>query len=205
MTHLITIGAEYHGGLYLYGCAIRSADLFEECISSKIPLKSKISLRGREANTKNITSEISKLMNLADGKLIIYYAGHGDHIGTKEHWQTASGNIDQIQISTLLDTSKGIDIILISESCSSEHMINSGFIHKNYVYYGATQDYEDAIMTCDGGVFTDVIINAIYYFHQIGENFTCRQLWDYIHSSGVTIEHFSLKYSTDEQLQKFFC
>lgn len=201
MTHLLTIGAEYRGNLQLYGCAIRSADLFEQCISSKINLASVTSIRGFQANTKNITKEIMRLMNLTEGKLIIYYAGHGDHIGSREHWQTASGNIDQIQMASLLDMSKGIDVILISESCSSEHMINSGFIHKNYVYYGATQDYEDAIMTCDGGVFTDVVIDAI---NNLGEDFTCRELWNYINSSGITMEHFSLRYSREQQLQKNF-
>ena len=58
MTHLLTIGAEYIGGLNLYGCAIRSADLFEKSIESIIPILSKVSLRGIDAKKDKIIDEI---------------------------------------------------------------------------------------------------------------------------------------------------
>ena len=204
MTHLLTIGAEYSGRLQLYGCAVKSADIFESFIKSKTQLESNIRLRGKEANVMNITKKISSLLTFETGKIIIYYAGHGDHIGTKEHWLTSSGVLDQIRLSGILNCSRGIEIILISESCSSEHMINSHFIDKNYVYYGATQDYEDANMTCDGGIFTQEIIKCMEKLWNNERSFKHNELMELLLHSTVEVEHFSVRYSSEDQKTKSF-
>lgn len=204
ITHLLTIGVEYTGHNHIYGCAIRSADLFEHCISSKINLECKISLRGYEANLNKITDTILKLMQEDDGKLIIYYAGHGNHIGNLEHWQTNSGNLNQVKLANLLNKSKGIETIVISESCSSEHMINAQVIRKDYMYYGATQDYEDALISSDGGIFTLELVSIIDRLWNKDRNFTHKEVIEELEKSQFDCSHFSVRYSKNSITENSF-
>lgn len=198
MIHLLTIGVEYTGHNYISGCAITSANLFEDCISSKVRLHKNCRLRGYEANLTNITRTILKLMEEEEGKLIIYYAGHGDHIGNLEHWQTNAGNITQKKLASLLNKSEGIETIVISESCSSEHMINSSVINKEYMYYGATQDYEDAMMSCDGGIFTIELVAILDRLWQENRKFTHQDVIRELNKSNFDTSHFSIRCSEQE-------
>lgn len=203
-THLLTIGVEYRDRHHIHGCGMRSADAFENCISSKINLECKVSLRGYEANLNKITNTILRLMEEEDGKLIIYYAGHGDHIGNLEHWQTNSGNLNQIKLASLLNKSRGIETIVISESCSSEHMINANVIKEEYMYYGATQDYEDALMSYDGGIFTLELISILDKLWDRNRNFTHQEVISELQRSNFNTSHFSAKYSDDYILNSSF-
>ena len=162
--NLLTIGAEYSNQNTLYGNGIKSADLFEEALMSKFKIDKKISLRGNECTAFNIKNAFHSLIN--SQKLIIYYAGHGDHFWSHEknieYWNTTSGNIDQVQIAlSLNEFNINSFIVLFSESFSSEHMVNKFFIERKYVSFGATRDAEDAIMTSDGGLFSLAVIDTI--------------------------------------------
>lgn len=198
---LLTIDCEYRGNLALYGCGITSANVFEEKVKSIVgPKITKcISLRGLECNESRITNAINEILHdLHDEKVIIYYSGHGNTSSNKEYWQTTSGCIDQIKIASLVNQIDDESLVYIfSESCFSEHMCNTKVAHKNYVSIGATQDWEDAIITCDGGVMTCAIVNI---FEQYREEMTVREFWNSLLASGVTIEHFSLCYSHERFL-----
>lgn len=198
---LLTIGCEYKGSLSLYGCGITSANIFEQKIISMMGTKitHNISLRGLECNEVKIINAFHAIFkDLHNEKVIIYYSGHGDHTTTKEYWQTSSGRIDQMKIASLINEIDDDSIVYIfSESCSSEHMCNAKIANRNYVSIGATQDYEDAIITCDGGVMTCSIVSI---FNNFGPEITIREFWNHMLKSGVTVEHFSLRYSDERFL-----
>ena len=200
---VLTIGPEYRGGMYLYHSAEKSADLFEKVISSKFPCNM-IKLRGSNSTSANIIKTISSLSKLSENdceRIIIYYSGHGNHIGNKEYWDTASGTVDQIKISELLNMLKPL-VLVISDSCSSEHMINSHFIIHPYVSIGATLDYQDAMMTCDGGLFTIELCKII---DEIDVNFTFQELINKVIENRIDVETFSIRYSSSELLlEKFY-
>lgn len=201
MSLLLTIGPEYRGGMFLYHNAEKSADLFEKMILSKIECET-IKLRGSNSTATNIVSTITELSKRNDLKRIfIYYSGHGDHCGNKEHWQTSSGNVDQIKMAQLINNLKPL-VVVISDSCSSEHMINTKFATHPYVSIGATKDYEDAMMTGDGGLFTLFMKEC---FDELDSNFTFIDLVDKLQSKKIEVEHFSIL-SSDVSLlnEKFF-
>ena len=199
---ILTIGPEYNGGMYLYHTAERSADLFESVMNSKFECNT-IRLRGLQSTSSNIINTISNLSNLTEDdceRIIIYYSGHGNHTGNKEYWQTASGNVDQIRISQLLNNLKPL-VIVISDSCSSEHLVNSQFIKHPYISLGATMDNEDAIMTCEGGLFTLELTKIINEFKS---NFTFDELIKKIVEHRIEVETFSIKFSSDDLIHKMF-
>lgn len=203
---LLTIGVEYKGRLQLFGCGITSANLFESKIlemSNKFEHKitHNVRLRGLECTKSQISNEIHNIFkDLNDEKVIIYYSGHGDHISGIEYWQLPDGHLDQKNIATLVNEIEDNSVVyLFSESCSSEHMCNTHLATKKYVSIGATQDYEDAIMTCDGGVMTMNILNIL---SSKSENFTLRNLWDSMLNENVEIEHFSIRYSDEHLLDE---
>lgn len=203
---LLTIGVEYTGRLQLFGCGITSANLFESKI---IELANKFGqqithncrLRGLECTRSRISKEMHEIFrDLHHEKVIIYYSGHGDHMAGLEFWQLPDGRIDQKNIATLVNEIEDNSLVYIfSESCSSEHMCNTHIATRKYVSIGATQDYEDAIMTCDGGVMT---MNIVKIISSKSENFTLRSLWESMLESGVEIEHFSIRYSDEHLLDE---
>lgn len=200
---LLTIGAEYKGSMALFGCGITSANVFEDQILKTLSDKPSVHLRlrGHECNQKNIISYFTQILNDLDNeKVIIYYAGHGDRAGGKEFWHTVAGNIDQQRIARMINEIEDDSLVyLFSESCSSEHMCNIKLAKKNYISIGATLDHEDAIITSDGGVMTCTIINILKEIHI---DFTLRDFWHKMMLSGVTIEHFSLRYSHEKFLDE---
>lgn len=198
MTLLLTIGAEYSGSMYLYHNAEKSADLFESAITSKINCTS-IKLRGKDANSINIVNSIHNLSTRSDlERIIIYYSGHGNHCGNKEHWQTSCGNIDQIKMATLVNELNPL-VVVVSESCSSEHMINTKFAKHPYISIGATLDYQDAILTGDGGLFTLKIVESINELHNKS---TFNDLMINLMNKKVEIETFSFISSHSDLLNK---
>lgn len=204
---LITIGPEYNGGMFLYHTAEKSADIFESVIKSKCDSKNYqckiISLRGSNANANNIINTISSLSNLNETdckRIIIFYSGHGNSASNKEYWQTPNGNVDQIKISQLINELKPL-VIIISDSCSSEHMVNSKFIKNPYISLGATMDDQDAMMSGDGGLFTLELCKII---NGIDPNFTFADLFYKIFDNKIDIETFSIKYSSDKLLDEKF-
>lgn len=200
MTLLLTIGPEYNGSMYLYHNAEKSADLFEETILLKIQCET-IKIRGEDSTENNITKTISELSNRNDlRRIIIYYSGHGNHYANREYWQTSQGNIDQIKIAELVNNIKPL-VVIISDSCSSEHMINSKFIHHPYITFGATLDNQDAIMTGDGGLFTLSLIESI---KELDLFFTFNDLIDSLNRKKIDIETFSHRYSDNSILSMNF-
>lgn len=204
MSLLLTIGPEYRGGMFLYHNAEKSADLFESIIVSKIKKESLeiIRLRGTECSANNIINTITSISDRKNIKRIyIYYSGHGDHHGNKEFWQTNSGNIDQIKIAELINILNPL-VIVISDCCSSEHLVNSNFVKHSYISLGATLDNQDAMMTGEGGLFTLKIFEII---NELDINFTFKELFDKITENRIEVETFSIKFSSDQILdEKFF-
>lgn len=186
----------------LYGCGITSANVFDDRLTSiyEDKITKHIKLRGLECNEHNILDAFHEILkDLNNEHVIIYYSGHGDHSCSKEYWQTSGGIIDQIRIATLVNEVQDDSCVFIfSESCSSEHMCNTKVAKHNYVSIGATQDYEDAIITCDGGVMTCVISEI---FKTLETSITIDKLWNAMLESGVDIEHFSLRYSDEKFLK----
>ena len=203
--NLLTIGIEYSGSMHLSGCGIKSANIFEEAIKEKMGdnLEMVISLRGKECTAQTIISSIKHITS--NGKrTIIYICSHGDHRFTKdymlEYWNTASGCLDQIQIGNLLNDALDTSfVILFSESCSSEHMINHDVIKKRYVSIGATQDREDAMLTCDGGLLAMTSIDII---KTIPNDCKISDFTKLLLASGVTVEHFAVAYSDEGILEE---
>lgn len=199
---VLTIGPEYNGSMYLYHNAEKSADLFETVISSKFPCNL-IRLRGSSSTSENIIKTISllsKLTNEECQRIIIYYSGHGNNVGSKEYWQTSSGIVDQIKISELVNNMKPL-VIVISDSCSSEHMVSAKFIKHPYISLGATSHYQDAMMTGDGGLFTLELTRIIKEF---SGNFSFHDLIGRIIDDKIEIETFSVSYSSESLLEEMF-
>jgi hypothetical protein len=200
---LLTIGTEYRGGMTLFGCGITSANIFDAEImricGDAISLN--IKLRGVECTEQKIIASIHRILHdLKDENVIIYYSGHGNIHSNIEYWQASSGTVDQIKIANLLNEITDNSIVyLFSDSCSSSHMCNQKIIHKNYVSIGATQDHEDAIITSEGGVMTCVIVEIL---KTIKPGFTVRHLWNAMLDAGISIEHFSLKFSDEIYLDQ---
>lgn len=196
--NLLTIGAEYNGNMRLFGCGITSANLFEHQIKEKFgdKISNCISLRGTNCTSSNIISTIKTLI-ANKKKTIIYYAGHGDHHmvnkGYIEYWNTPSGRVDQINLGNILsEISDDSFVILLSESCSSAHMINPDAMKKHFVSIGATQDHEDAIITCDGGLFSIAVVETL---KSLELDFTVQDFISSLSTRMIEVEHFSVKYS----------
>lgn len=203
--NLLTIGTEYSGRLNLYGCGITSANKFEQAIKEKIGPKidTIISLRGNQCSANNIKSSIHKLLSNGN-KTIIYYSGHGNHRRVKEkyieYWDTPSGQLDQISIGNMLnEVSSNSFVILFSESCSSEHMINPIAMKKHYVSIGATMDYQDAMMTCDGGLLA---IASIEVFSVISNDCKVKEFVKSLMDKGITVENFSILFSSNHLMDE---
>ena len=200
---LVTIGPEYDKSMFLYHDAEISADLFEKVITTKYPCNS-IRLRGHESTAENIIKTISSLSSLTESdceRIIIYYSGHGNIAGKKEYWQTPSGNVDQIKIAELINTLKPL-VIIISDSCDSEHMVNANFIRHQYISLGATKQNQDALMSGDGGLFTLELTRIIGDLH---EDFTFSELFDKIFDDKIEVESFSVGFSSSDIFtMKFF-
>lgn len=142
----------------------QSVDRFNICLKSILceRIKYNIIIRGLDCTSKNIINALNIMVDWlnknAGVKGIIYYAGHGNHIGwnntqkdqysnMKEYWQTSAGSINEnLLASTFHKANEKSVLILFSESCSSEHMINNTICHKHWISIGATQDGEDAIV-----------------------------------------------------------
>lgn len=196
--NLLTVGAEYKGSMGLFGCGVYSANLVESKIKEKFGDKivNCVSLRGENCTSSNIISSIKELIS-NKRKTIIYYAGHGDHhmVDKKyiEYWNTPSGQVDQIKLGNILsEISDNSFVVLLSESCSSEHMINPTAMKKHFISIGATQDYEDAMMTCDGGLFSVALIETL---KSLEENFTVSEFISSLSTRMIEVEHFSVRYS----------
>ena len=200
---VLTIGPEYRGNLFLYHNAEKSADLFESVVSSKFQCNL-IRLRGQESNANNIIKEISNLSKISSeecNRIIIYYSGHGNIAGNKEYWETLRGNIDQIKIAELINSLKPL-VIVISDSCDSEHMVNAHFINHPYISLGATKQGQDAMMTGDGGLFTIELTRMI---NELNIDFTFDDLFHKIFDDKIEIETFSIRFSSHDILdEKFF-
>lgn len=193
MSILLTIGPEYSGGMYLYHNAEKSADLFEQAMLNLFPIET-IKLRGRNASASNILKYIDELINRSDiSRVFIYYSGHGNHCGNREFWQTASGSVDQIKLAELVNKSKPI-VIVISDSCSSEHLVNTKLATHSYITLGATLDYQDAIMTGDGGLFTSILVECL---KEINHETSFNDLFNMLRTRTVEIETFSFRFSHD--------
>lgn len=200
---LLTIGGEYNGHMYLYRNAEKSADLFANTIISKFQHHvniNHIKIRGSACNPDNICRTILSLSETECKRIIIYFSGHGDHIGNREFWQTPRGNIDQIKIAGLVNMLKPL-VIVISDSCSSEHMVNLKIVDHPYISLGATLDNQDAMMTGDGGLFTIILSEII---DRLQTDFTIRDLFNEIMLSRVEIETFSVNHSHDLILDEKF-
>ncbi len=192
MSILLTIGPEYSGGMYLYHNAEKSADLFEETMKSIFTIET-IKLRGHEASSSNILKYINIIINRSDiQRVYIYYSGHGNNCGNKEFWQTSTGTIDQIKMAELINKSKPL-VIVISDSCSSEHMVNCKLASHSFITLGATLDYQDAIMTGDGGLFTNILVECL---KKITNETTFNDLFNLLEERSVEIEKFSFRYSS---------
>lgn len=195
MSLLITIGPEYSGSMFLYHNAEKSADLFEKCFVDKFGI-STVKIRGKSANAQNIINTINEHIYREDLQLLyIYYCGHGNHINKKEFWDTASGHVDQQTIAKIVNKSNPL-VVVISDSCSSEHMINLKLINHRYISIGATLDHQDAIMTGDGGLFTNIFIERI-------SDFSSETTFAELHlamKDSPEIETFSFLYSSQEVL-----
>lgn len=201
MTLLLTIGTEYNGSMYLYHNAEKSADLFETAFIKRTKCTS-IKLRGSECNATNIINKIHELSTRTDlDMIIIYYAGHGDHYSNKEFWKTSSGNVDQIKIASLINELTPL-VVVVSEACSSEHMVNAKFAKHPYISIGSTLDYQDAIMTGDGGLFTMALVECI---NELNNDAKFIDLMILLNSKKVEIETFSfLTSSNDVLMNKVF-
>lgn len=196
---LLTIGAEYNGSKNIYGCGITSANLFESEIISKFGnrISTTVSLRGTKCTANNIISEITKIISeLKNEKVIIYYTGHGNISGKLEYWDTPAGQVGQIKLAKIFNTLPDCSSVLVfSDSCDSAHNINKLLMKKSYVTIGATKEREDASMSCDGGVLTQFLIKTLQDIHL---DCTVDDFWKHLLSYGVTIEHFTLAYSSDK-------
>jgi hypothetical protein len=185
--YILTIGAEYGGYLKLWGNGIKTADIFEETMiefAGTVYAECKLttrSLRGAKCTHDNIVSELQLLVKTVnDAKhsihVMVLYAGHGNHQGwfakavrdsyhnCNEYWQTPGGNVYETELAEILNTidNKDARVMVISESCSSEHMINDTICkNANWITIGATLDYQDAIMDGDGGIMTHCFTDTI--------------------------------------------
>lgn len=196
--NLLTIGTEYTGSLQLYGCGIKSANLFENIMKEKFTekLENIISLRGNECTCDKIMDSI-KLLIENKKKTVIFYCGHGNRCNINSHfieyWDTISGPIDQIKMAKMLNNIPEDNIvILFSESCSSEHMINPIVMKKRYLYVGATQDYESAIITCDGGLFSMALVETL---NEIDIECNIEEFISKLMETKIDAEHFSVQMS----------
>ena len=191
----------------LYGCGIKSANIFESTIKEKLgnKLNKIISLRGFDCSSENIIKSIQEIIKDCN-KAIIYIFCHGDHRITNNHmieyWEPPSGqHIDQIKIAGYFnELSNNSMVILFSESCSSEHLINKIAMKKRYLSIGSTQDNEDSIVTCDGGLFSLALIETI---KEINHNCNINDFINHLMTKSVEIEHFSPLYSDKEILDEF--
>lgn len=203
--NLLTIGTEYGGSKHLYGCGITSANIFEAEMKRKLSNKITkcISLRGKTCTTNAIISAIKSLISNGK-KTIIYYSGHGNHRMTKdgfiEYWDTPSGPIDQIKIGNILsDIHADSFAIVISESCSSEHMVNLVAMKKRFVSIGATLDHQDAIITCDGGLFTMALVETL---KSLDDDFKVSEFISSLFTRTIDVEQFSVRYSDNDLLEE---
>lgn len=204
---VITFGPEYNGGMFLYHNAELGANRFEECIKSLISRaneKVKITatykrIRGKQCTSINICSELSNIESNYD-KIIIYYSGHGNHVNGKEFWQTSCGNVDQIKMAQLINNMKP-PVIVFSDCCSSEHNVNEKVISHPYVSFGATLDYQDAMMMYDGGLFTSVLIDIL---NKVEFDIKISKLFELISNQDITVETFSVRFSSHEIFESAF-
>lgn len=192
--------------MYLCHNAEMGADLFEATIlkmadkhDPKININV-VKLRGKACNQTNICKILQDASYLNVDKIIIYYSGHGDHCNGKEFWQTSSGNVDQIRIAELINHMKP-PVIIFSDSCSSEHLVNQNVINHPYISFGATLDQEDAMMQYGGGLFTTELVDCL---EKADLNITPFELFNILIDRNVEVQHFSLKYSDDELLNSAF-
>jgi hypothetical protein len=198
---ILTIGAEYKGSKNIYGCGIKSADMFESEILSKFEdrIKTNVSLRGFDCTSNNIISEIIKITsNLKNEKVIIYYTGHGNINGIYEYWDTSSGHVCQIKLAKIFNELPDCSsVVVFSDSCDSAHNINKLLMKKSYVTIGATRERQDANMSCDGGIFTQCLIKTL---QNINSDCTVNEFWEKLNSYDVTVEEFTLACSDDNML-----
>lgn len=188
-TLVLTIGPEYKGSLYLYKNAEKSADLFESMIKKKCDATF-LKLRGQNASSDKIISTLSSFSKYTEDdykRIIIYYSGHGDRSAGKEFWKTSNGNVDQVRLAKIINTIKPI-VIVFSDSCSSEHMVNKHFCTHSFISIGATKDHQDAMMTGDGGLFTLQLEKA---FDELSNNFTIRELLSKIDTYRIEVQSYS--------------
>lgn len=195
---IITFGPEYNNRLYLSHNAEMGADLFETSLINLIKRKCNTinytvkKLRGMSCTSVNICNMFKSIENHYD-KVFIYYSGHGDHSAGIEFWQTASGNVDQIKIASLINEIKP-PVIIFSDCCSSEHNVNRKVINHSYVSFGATHDNEDAMMMYGGALFTQELIDIL---NKCDPNIKINELFDELLNRKIEVETFSIAYSDD--------
>jgi hypothetical protein len=192
---LLTIGMEYSGSLM--GTGERSADAFEAGVLERSRPSAVVRLRGHVSSTR-VVHEVRSLVQSSSGEtVIVYYAGHGDRTARGECWCCSRGSVSQRTVARTINESTGT-VVVFSDSCSSEHIVNASVVDVDYVSIGACLDSEDALMTGDGGLFTLSLVNGIRVSNTIGE------LWSFLMDAGVTAEHFSLRHSSEELLELRF-
>lgn len=200
---VITFAPEYNGSMYLYHNAELGANNFELCIKRYV---NKIKdqninvdykkVHGSQCNSKTICDHLSSIDPKYD-KIIVYYSGHGDHRAGKEFWQTSSGNVDQVRIAELLNKIKP-PAIIFSDCCSAEHNVNEKVINHPYVSFGATQDYQDAMMMYGGGLFTSTLIEILDSLDESNLGITLFDIFNLLMMKKVTVQTFSFKFSSQE-------
>lgn len=194
---IVTFGPEYNSSMNLHHNAELGADRFEQAFvkflnkgSHNITTKK---IRGIKCNASNICNMLENIEQIYH-KIIIYYTGHGDHTLSKEFWKTPCGNVDQIRVANLINQMKAT-VIIFSDCCSSEHNVNEKAIHHPYISFGATMDYQDAIMQYGGGVFTQTIIDLL----EICDiNITSFDFFEELIKCNIDVETFSVRYSSLE-------
>lgn len=199
--NILTIGTEYSGCMKLHGCGIKCADLFEDVMKEKFSDKINkiVSLRGFDCTSEKISDEIESITK-NEGKIIIFYSGHGNHLFMDlnyiEYWDTPNGIIDQIKIAKMLNKiSEDSRVLFFSESCSSEHLINKIVMKKHYLSIGACHDEEDAIITSDGGLFTMALIETI---RESSDDCKIIDFVNILNDKRVEVESFSIRLSHEK-------